>query len=323
MPQSGTSHATFTKTVSWIDPVITTSHLWDKAYLSTDDGLALASNEVDITINTHATFTLNITKEIPDVLQGDQVADFNFTVTKIGGGYSEIHPIHFAAGDTSLTIPVPGLEQGDYTVTEIPAPGFNPVPYEDGDNPSTKDVTLALPDCVTSVNFKNEVAGDPIVNVGKITRPVTIDGIRQDGGWDMTLLRRDLYGMGEYEVYSTLPDGTTPSDAVDPFPLKAGDVRFPEGEYKIEEAMKSGWKEDMREGQCEFTIDYPQIPPVSDYTCTFTNVKYAKILFNEFINSPNQDITQSNSYSLKYPLNSISVMYLYCNLRSISNLNLG
>ena len=272
--KSNGGSATFVKTFKLSDLMVISAKLSDVASLSSDN-LAVGSNQLNFCITSTATFTLDITKMMPDVLQGDQVADFEFRVHCVAGEYDKVHPIHFAAGDTSKTISIPGLTTGEYTVTETAAPGFTPV------TPSTQLVTLALPACLNNVNFENEVAVEPTVNVGKITLPAIIEGSPQDGGWDMTLWRRDLGSTGEYEVYSTLPNGTTAGTAVDPFPLKAGDDRFPEGEYKIEETMKAGWKEENRAGECEFTIDYPQDESASDYTCTFTNVKYAKIIVDK------------------------------------------
>ena len=264
--QSDSGTVTFSKTVYIPGPTITTGTLSDKAYLNASGGFTTDSgNPTVINVVADATVTLTITKTVPDILQGAETVDFNFTVAT--QGYSQDFFMTFNAGETQKDLVVSGLEPGVYTVTENPTAGFAPI----GD--VTKQVDMTLPTCAAPVVFNNELAGQPKVVVRKVTLPETIGGTRQDGDWNMTLYKQN---DASWDVVMSLL--TTAGDGTDEM---VAEGQLAEGTYKIEETMKNGWYESGKAGSCEFTVNYPADLFRADYECTYTNTKYAKIIVDK------------------------------------------
>ena len=240
--QSGTGSVTFNKTVYVDQPRQTTGSLNDTATVTGSDGFtAQASGSVDIT--TSAQVSLAINKTIPDVLQGTQTQTFGFQVQDSSNAVVASPSVSFAAGQTSQSATVNGLNPGSYTVSENPAAGWNPQ--------QPQPVSINLPSCAGSVAFQNTISPAHATAV-KVTNP---DGFTP--GWDMT-----LKGPG------TGPGGeTVTTDATGTAPFTTD---LQEGSYTITEAAQDGWNQTGQAGDCSFTVDYPA-DGGKVFTCTITN----------------------------------------------------
>ncbi len=279
LDQTGSGSATFTKTIYLSEPTITTGSLKDRASLVGSDGFTQASNLITIGIDSTATVELTIDKTIPDILQGSETAVFTFTVSN--DTQSQNVEIEFAAGETEKSKTVSGLAPGIYSVQEQATPGFNPQI-----NP-IENIVLTLPTCSETVEFVNELSGSPKVRVGKVTHPATIDGIPQDGGWEMALYHKPL-GSTEWNIE---PMSTLPTEAGSGSQVFSTPEPLPEGDYRIVETMQDGWfnMEDSptMDGlptptdECVFDIEYPEDYNRPDIVCSFTNAKYAKIIVDK------------------------------------------
>jgi uncharacterized repeat protein (TIGR01451 family) len=240
--QSGDGSVTFNKTVYVDQPRQTTGSLDDTATVTGSDGFtSQASGSVDIT--TSALVSLAIDKTIPDVLQGNQTQSFGFQVQDSGNVVVASPSVSFAAGDTSRSVTVSGLNPGSYTVSENPAVGWKPQP--------SQPVSISLPSCSGSVTFHNTVSPAHATAV-KVTNP---GGFTK--GWDMTLTGPGTGSGGE----------TVTTDATGTASFSTG---LQEGSYTITEAPQAGWNQTAQSGDCSFTVDYPA-DGGKVFTCTIAN----------------------------------------------------
>jgi hypothetical protein len=246
--QSGDGSVTFNKTVYLDQPRTTTGSLDDTATVTGSDGFtASAVDSVDI--KSAALVDLTINKKIPDVLTGSETQSFTFTVKDKDGNTVATPSISFAAGDTSKSVTVNGLDAGTYTVSEDPATGWNPQ--------SDQQVAITLPSCSGSVTFTNDF---PKANAKavKVTDP---EG--NESGWEMILDGPGTPAGGE----------KVPTDG-------SGNASFStelqQGSYTITETVQAGWDQTNKTGDCSFTVDYPT-DSGKTYTCTFTNVQEGSI----------------------------------------------
>jgi uncharacterized repeat protein (TIGR01451 family) len=240
--QSGDGSVTFNKTVYLDQPRQTTGSLDDTATVTGSDGFkASASGSVDITASAQVALTIN--KTIPDVLQGSENQTFGFKVQNGSNATVATPSVSFAAGDTSQSTTVSGLQPGNYTVSENTAAGWDPQP--------SQPVGITLPSCSGSVTFQNTVTPAHATAV-KVTNP---DGFTQ--GWDMTLTGPGTGPGGE--TVTTNNNGTA-----------AFTTDLQEGSYTITEAPQAGWNQTNQSGDCSFTVDYPA-DGGKVFTCTITN----------------------------------------------------
>lgn len=240
--QSGSNSVTFNKTVYLDQPRQTTGSLDDTATVTGSDGFtASASTSVDIAAS--AVVDLTINKTIPDVLQGSEMQTFTFQVVDSSNVVVASPSITFLAGQTSQSVLVSGLAPGTYTVSEVPAPGWNPQP--------SQTVSIDLPSCGSSVTFNNTIAPAHATAV-KITNPAGFQA-----GWAVTLT-----GPGTPAAGETVTTDATGTAAF------ATDLQ--EGSYTITETPQPGWSQTGGSGDCSFTVDYPG-DGGRVFTCTITN----------------------------------------------------
>ena len=263
--QNGSGMVTFHKTVYIEQPTIATGTLSDTAKLNGSDGF-YAEDSHDVALIADATVCLTIKKYLPDVLQGGESVDVNFTIA--GTDYENNVTIGFAAGETYDTTTVCGLEPGTYSVTENAPSGFESV------EPKTQQVAINLPDCAGDITFNNQLAGQPAVKVIKVTYPAEIQGVPQKGDWNVTLYKE--VNSSWVVVNSILTDPNVVQNELVP------EGQLEEGHYKIEEIMKNGWYQSGKNGDCNFTVNYPADLYHADYVCTFENTKYGKVIITKY-----------------------------------------
>jgi uncharacterized repeat protein (TIGR01451 family) len=240
--QSGDGSVTFNKTVYLDQPRQTTGSLDDTATVTGSDGFtSQASGSVDIMASAQVALTIN--KTIPDVLQGTQTQAFGFQVQDSSNTVVDTPSVSFAAGDTSHSVTVDGLNPGNYTVSENTAAGWDPQP--------SQPVGITLPSCSGSVTFHNTVP-PAHANAVKITNPGDFTS-----GWDMTLTGPGTGSGGE----------TVTTDNTGTASFTTG---LQEGNYTITETPQAGWNQTNQTGDCSFTVDYPA-DGGRVFTCTITN----------------------------------------------------
>ncbi len=281
--QTDDGSITFNKTITLAEPMISKGTLSDKATLLATNGDTLADSgetPFKIDIYSYATVTLNITKTIPDILEGEERVDFNFTVTK-GTDFSETVIMTFTAGQTTKTFPLTDLEPGTYDVTENPTRGFA---TEDGI--MMQQVTITLPSCSNSVTFNNKLAGQPKVAVRKVTVPATVGGAPQNGNWKMTLEKKD----GDNYLLVKSLDTTADADEAS-YDVFETDGPLDQGTYRITEVSKtSEWHMTGKSNECEFTVEYPRDLNRANFECTYTNTKYARIIVQKITDPAGSDV---------------------------------
>jgi len=258
---------TFHKTVYISGPLIASGTLSDTATLYNGGQQYLSDASHSVTLSSDAIVSLKIHKTMPDILDGNDSVDINFTVTKAGGGYESNQTINFTAGQTSKMLTINGLAPGIYNVTEHAPAGFEP------DGPATQQVDITLPACSNDVYFDNILAGQPAVKVIKVTYPTEIQGVPQKGDWNVTLYKE--VNSSWVAIKSILTDPNLVENELIP------EGQLEEGHYKMEEIMKNGWYQSGTAGSCEFTVDYPEDLYHQDYVCTFENTKYGKVIINK------------------------------------------
>jgi len=242
---SGNGSAVFHATVSATGPTAGSGSLDDTAALLGSSGFS-TSRQLSVPVTTGARFDLHVDKTIPNVLQGEESASFDFTVTDAHGS-STPASIAFAAGQTSNSATLSGLAAGTYTVHEVAQSGWATQPDQ--------KVTLglpSLPNCSATVSFANQVVA-ATATVQKATVPAG-----SEAGWSFTLT-----GPG------TKPGGDkVTTTGVAPI---AFSTALQEGDYTITETGRNGWVQGATSG-CSFTVDYPA-DAGHTFACHVTNVQ--------------------------------------------------
>ena len=270
-PQSATGQIVFTKTVSverFKDNLSGT--LSDTATLPlTDAADVMASASTNFTAG--ALVDLTIEKTIPNILQGTETIDCNFTVTDSNGVAASGSPVvlYFTAGDTFKSTTLTGLAPDTYTVAEGSCGGLIPA----GNSMQTVDLTLAgatsADACSATAAFINTIPGDGLAHaeVNKVTEPAG-----QENGWGMTLSGPDGLSVGlitadsdpvAYEVFADSGTG-----------LELG---LEEGSHTIVETVIPGWDKTAMSGDCSFIVDYPA-DFGKTFQCQFTNKQRGTII---------------------------------------------
>jgi len=246
--QSGDGTVTYNKTVYLDQPRSTTGSLDDTATVTGSDGFT-ASAKDSVDIKSAALVDLTINKTIPNVLSGSETQSFSFTVKDKDGNTVATPSVSFAAGETSKSVTVKGLDAGTYTVSEDSATGWNPQ--------SDQNVTITLPSCSGSVTFNNSFTPANAKAV-KVTNPAG-----NEAGWEMILNGPGTPAGGE----KVNTDGSGNASF---------STQLQEGSYTITETVKSGWDQTGKSGDCSFTVNYPA-DGGKTFTCTFTNTQRGSI----------------------------------------------
>jgi len=242
--QSGDGYVVFNKTIYLAGPAITSGALSDTARVVGSDGYETTA-AADVPITADALTALTVTKEIPDILQGNETASFSFDVTG-PNGYAQTVVLDFGASDTFKASQLTGLAPGAYVVSERQTALWN--------THAPIDVSLALPTCAGQADFINTIPPTPPPTVHKTTLPAG-----DEAGWLVTLT-----GPNGSEMVATDSNG----DATFSLALV-------EGIYTITEEVTVGWEQTGATG-CTFTIDYPASGG-QQYTCNFENTKLGRI----------------------------------------------
>ena len=266
--QSGNGSVTFGKTVYVTGPSVTSGTLADTATLTGSDGFS-ASAHASTDIDASASVSLTIDKTIPNVLQGGETATFGFKVWTAGTNTATGTPageasITFAAGQTSKSVTVSGLDPGVYFVTENPATGWNT-------RPPSGNVDLSVGQdgrvtCSGSVSFANDF-GPASAEVVKVTDPAG-----SEDGWTMC-----LSGTGITEECVVTAENGKAAFSTD---LK-------EGSYTITERPRAGWRQESSDG-CSFTVNYPEHQS-RIFTCTFHNEQLGRIIIEKLTDPPTEE----------------------------------
>jgi hypothetical protein len=267
---------TFNKTIK-LDPAIATSGiLSDTATLTGADGFT-AHDSASVNISSQSTSTLTIHKTIPNVLTGNETVTFHFHVWS--GANDVADPtITFNAGDQNESVDVSGLAQGDYTVKEDTATGWNP----------QTDQPVTLNSCTGQVTFNNSFteatsaatkATDPAVDATNSNAPYA-------QGWTFTLTRPDASTLTGTTDASGHVIWTGGSSTTAPLGL--------EGTYTISESSQTGWSEVGAVGggtgtvtgsstSCSFTVNYPA-DAGKTFNCTISNQSRGSIRVHKTVN---------------------------------------
>jgi hypothetical protein len=255
--QSGDGSVTFNKTVYVDGPAETSGSLDDTATI-TDSSGGTSSATGSTSIESHASVTLTIEKTIPNVLDGNETATFQFHVTDSGDNEDAAPSLTFGAGDIKKSVDVT-LDPDDYTVSEDDPDGAN-----FGWQPQIdQSADLNLPTCSAKVTFDNSFDGAR-AKASKVTDPAN-----SDYPWSLSLTGPDT-------------DTQSVSDANYAF---FAPTSLSEGSYTIGETEKTGYKltnvtgtnvtASLANKNCTFTVDYP-----ADFgkvfACQFTNTKQGK-----------------------------------------------
>lgn len=267
--QSDSGSATFSKTVYVTPKVSTSGSLDDTATLTGSDGFT-TSAQASVSLSAHPLVSLTINKTISAVAGTDQT--FHFDVS--GPTPSTGNALTIAAGHTSNSITLTGLEPGKYSVHEETPPS----PWV---APSDQSVDLSLPSCSGSVSFANTFA-PATAQVAKVTNPAG-----SEAGWTFTMKGSDgstesvtTTGTGYQPFTTQLVDGVT---------------------YTITETAQAGWDLTNVAGDtatsggstvstntssCSFTPHYFTNPADAGnvFECTFTNTERGTIIVKKVTN---------------------------------------
>ncbi len=252
LDQSDSGSVVFTKSVYANVPIIITDTLQDDAELNASDG-AFDDASADVTIQAYALYDLTITKTIPDVLQDEETASFDFIVTG-PEGFEQLVKLSFGAGDMSKSVTLVDLEPGSYNVHEVPISGW----YQQADQPVTfSDAPQSPADCAKGVTFDNTFSSAH-ARVEKTC-------IGSGGSFDMT-----LDGPGGPKTLAGFQCGNTDGTF---------DLDLQEGSYTISETVPAGWVQSSATG-CEFDVDYPRDAGTT-FVCEYTNTQLGRIIIDK------------------------------------------
>jgi uncharacterized repeat protein (TIGR01451 family) len=172
---------TFNKTVYASGPSQTRGTLTDIATLIGSSSLTETSSGT-VNLETDAQVSLRIDKSIPATADLSTAPTFTFHVKNVAGDEVATHSLTFkAGGGTSLSTTVENLDPGTYTVTEDPLAGWV-------SDPSSKSVTINLPNCSGSVGFANAQIANPSIvtqaepTTGTVGQNLTVSDTAAIGG---------------------------------------------------------------------------------------------------------------------------------------------
>jgi hypothetical protein len=269
--QSGDSSVTFNKTVYFDIPSSADADgtLSDTASLLGSDGFTTSADaSIDITSTSIATLTINKTTTVPV----DSATTFTFDIQDSTQTSVGTVDVDFAAGDTSGTGTLSGLDDGSYTAVETASGGFTPA----ADTP----FTVGAGKCDVSIDVANGFAPASAQAI-KITKP---DGTL-NVGWEMILDGPGTPAGGEKVL--------TDSGGVAGF-----QTQLEEGDYTITETNQDGWTSDGGKGDCSFTVDYPA-DAGKVFSCTFTNTAQGHIIIKK-VTDPVTDTTTQFEFDPSY-----------------------
>jgi hypothetical protein len=277
--QVGDGFVVFNKTVSLDEPRITSGTLSDTATLTGSDGFT-ASASANVSISSNAFVELKIIKRLnDDILQGEDEACFDFTVSDTDVGTDDVsRQICFDADDPLVKeVTITGLPPDTYTVTETPALGWAVDPVSD----TQQQVDLNLPICSNTVTFNNQFAPANFANaqVQKVSDPPGFEaGWTFDLQWCDDLIPANC-GESDYQTVSTLTS-TGPGFATFLNSSQTANLDLVEGTYRIGEVTKPGWETPVATNCNDYVVDYPNSIGAT-FSCTYTNTKLGKIIIEK------------------------------------------
>ncbi len=257
--QSGSGSVLFDKTVYVTANTVTSGKLTDTATLNGSSGFtASATGSIDISAEAKVSITIDKTISAGVLVNGatqtfyfDLCKNAPLTCASGDPDYVTTASIMFAAGDTSKSATVTGLDPSMYTVQEQKANGWN------SSGPQTVDVSVGeggAVKCSGTASFTNSIAPAHAQAI-KVTIPPGFEA-----GWTMTITGPS-FGGG----LSVLTDATGLASF--------GDIDK-SGDYTITEQAEPPFWDPVGPTSCTFTVTLPA-DSGKTFSCTFTNKEYS------------------------------------------------